>query len=480
MLALWTPVQITFAVLVPIVQLIGLYCAWRALLYTRTAQGAAAWVVSLTLQPFIAVPLYAVFGRRKFVGYTQARRDGDDELGSVADEVAEALRELHSDCEDEIPRLAALEKLAKLPFTRGNRAELLINGRATFDSIFDGLSRASDYALVQFFIIHDDELGSELKESLLACARRGVRVLLLFDEIGSHALPGSYLTELRAGGVDVRSFHTTRGKKNRFQVNFRNHRKVVLTDGKVAWVGGHNVGDEYMGKDPHFGPWRDTHMRLEGPAVQGVQLSFLEDWHWATKTVPTLNWKPARLTGGQVHALALGSGPADTLDTAELFFLHLIQSSERRIWITSPYFVPDGSVVQALKLAALRGVDVRVLLPSKPDHVLVYLSSFSYIEELHATGVRVFRYQPGFLHQKVVLVDDDIAVVGTANLDNRSFRLNFELSIVTHNTDFATSVETMLEADFAVSHELDLTHIKERSLLFRSAVQLARLAAPIQ
>jgi len=480
MLALWTPVEITIAVLVPLVELVGLYCAWRALLFTRTPQGAAAWVVSLILQPFIALPMYAIFGRRKFVGYTQARREGDDGLTSVASDVAHALGELRSNCEDEVPRLAALERLAKLPFTRGNRAELLINGKATFASIFEGLEAARDYVLVQFFIVHDDELGGELKRRLIACAKRGVRVLFLFDEIGSHALPGSYLEELRAAGIDVRSFHTTRGKTNRFQVNFRNHRKVVITDGKAAWVGGHNVGDEYMGKDPNFGPWRDTHMKLEGPAVLGVQLSFLEDWHWATKTVPLLSWNPVRVTGGGIHALAIASGPADTLDTAELFFLHLIQSSKERVWITSPYFVPDGSVVQALKLAALRGVDVRVLLPSKPDHLLVYLSSFSYIEELHATGVRVFRYQPGFLHQKVVLVDSDIACVGTANLDNRSFRLNFELSLVCHNHSFASEVAAMLTADFEASKELDLTHIEERSLAFRSLVKLARLTAPIQ
>lgn len=480
MLALWTPLEITAWLLVPLVELVGLYCAWRALLYTRTPQGATAWVVSLILQPFVAVPMYALFGRRKFVGYTQARREGDDALADVAEEVTGALAELRSDCDAELPTLAALEGLAKLPFSRGNRAELLVNGRATFDSIFEGLEAAREYILIQFFIVRDDGLGRELARQLVACAERGVRVLFLFDEIGSHSLPRAYVNELREAGVDVRSFHTTRGKKNRFQVNFRNHRKVVIADGKAAWVGGHNVGDEYLGKDPHFGPWRDTHMKLEGPAVLGVQLSFLEDWHWATKEVPALSWRPARLTGSSSHALALASGPADTFDTAELFFLHLIQSSKTRVWITSPYFVPDGSIVQALKLAALRGVDVRVLLPSKPDHLLVYLSSFSFIEELNSTGVRVFRYQPGFLHQKVVLVDDDIAAVGTANLDNRSFRLNFELAVVCHSTAFAAEIKDMLDDDFAASHELDLAHITERSLGFRSLVKLARLAAPIQ
>ena len=278
----------------------------------------------------------------------------------------------------------------------------------------------------------------------------------------------------------MRSFHTTRGRKNRFQVNFRNHRKVVITDGEVAWVGGHNVGDEYLGRDEHIGPWRDTHVRVDGPAVLGIQLGFLEDWHWATKKIPRLNWKPYAADTGTAHALAIPSGPADLQETAELFFLHLINCANKRVWITSPYFVPDRTVVQALKLAALRGVDVRILLPSKPDHLLVYLSSFSYLEELCSTGVRVFRYTPGFLHQKVILVDDDIAGVGTANLDNRSFRLNFELTLVASDVSFNRVTSDMLSSDFERSVEINLSSIAERSLFFRSIVKLARLTAPIQ
>lgn len=501
MLAAWSPLEISLAIVLPAIQLIGLYCAWRALLYTRTAQGATAWVIALVLQPFIAVPLYAIFGRRKFVGYHKARREGDGRLRGMSRELAEALEDFESGSAAAGPRLDTLEALAALNFTARNEVELLVDGDAAFKSMFDGIERAKEYVLVQFFIVRDDRIGRELAERLKQRAADGLRVLFLYDEIGSYSLNRDYIDDLRAAGVEMRAFHSTKGRMNRFQLNFRNHRKVVITDGAVAWTGGLNVGDEYLGRDKHVGPWRDTHVRVAGPAVLGIQLGFLEDWHWATKKIPKLSWKPhlpeafrdvpaeapppegdappvLALPGA--HALALPSGPADPQETVELFFLHMINSATERIWIASPYFVPDRTVVQALRLAALRGVDVRILLPSKPDHVLVYLSSFSYLEELLDPGIRVFRYLPGFLHEKVLLLDRDLAAVGSANLDNRSFRLNFELTLVVRDEAFNGKVEAMLERDLERSMELEPGHITDRSLAFRSLVKLARLAAPVQ
>lgn len=472
--------EITLAIAIPAIQLTGLYCAWRALLYTRTAQGATAWVIALVLQPFVAVPCYAVFGRRKFVGYHQARREGEGRLSGMTQELAAALVDHESGPDAADSRLATLEHLAKLQFTAKNQLDLLVDGTETFQSIFEGIAAAEEYVLVQFFIVRADRIGREFSELLQKRARDGLRVIFLYDEIGSHAIDASYFDDLRNAGVEVSPFHSTKGRTNRFQINFRNHRKVVITDGLAAWIGGHNIGDEYLGRDASVGPWRDTHLRITGPAVLGVQLGFLEDWHWATKKIPKLRWRPSAAPHGSSHALALPSGPADAQETVELFFLHMIGSARKRVWIASPYFVPDRTVVQALKLAALRGVDVRILLPSKPDHILVYLSSFSYLEELGHPGVRVYRYLPGFLHQKVILVDDDLAAVGTANLDNRSFRLNFELTLVASDPAFNGRVEAMLEYDFARSKEIAVDDIANRSLLFFTAVRLARLAAPIQ
>jgi cardiolipin synthase len=307
-----------------------------------------------------------------------------------------------------------------------------------------------------------------------------VRVYLLFDEVGCIGLSRGYIAKLRAAGVLVRPFHTRRGLRNRFQINFRNHRKVVVIDGRVAFVGGLNVGDEYLGLDPDLGPWRDTHARYEGPVATCVQLSFVEDWYWASRAIPELNWDPEPCSGVGTDILALPSGPADALDTAGLFYVHAINSAQQRVWISSPYFVPDDRVLGALQLAALRGVDVRILLPQKADHYPIYLSSFAYIRPLVDVGVKIYRYQPGFLHQKVLLVDDQVGVVGTANLDNRSFRLNFEITMAAVDRGFAGEVEAMLREDLAHSKEVPATDLESRGVLFRFLVNLSRLAAPVQ
>jgi cardiolipin synthase len=188
----------------------------------------------------------------------------------------------------------AVEKLARMRFTTGNDAELLVDGDATFKSIFEGIEQAKEYVLVEFYIIRKDNTGAELKRRLIKKARQGVRVHVLYDEVGSSDLIESSLTELRNAGVDVRRFNTTQGRANRWQLNFRNHRKLVVVDGQAAWVGGLNVGDEYMGRDTTIGPWRDTHVKVTGPVVQGVQVAFLEDWHWASQELLKLNWDPNR------------------------------------------------------------------------------------------------------------------------------------------------------------------------------------------
>jgi cardiolipin synthase len=305
-------------------------------------------------------------------------------------------------------------------------------------------------------------------------------VYLLYDEIGCIRLPGSYLRELKNAGVDVSPFNTTKGIRNRFQLNFRNHRKVVIVDGRIAYTGGLNVGDEYVGRSETFGRWRDTHVCVRGPAVQAVQFAFVEDWYWATHRVPKLNWSPARSGSGDKNVLVIPSGPADDLETCGLFFVHAIHSARRRVWIASPYFVPNSKVVAALQIAALRGVDVRILLPEKADHVLVWLSSFSYYNETEPFGVRLFRFQPGFLHQKAMLVDDDIAAVGTANLDNRSFRLNFEITLMIVDEEFGARIKDMFEQDFADSRMVEQGELDARPMWFKFAVGVARLLAPIQ
>ncbi len=468
------------ALLVALAHALGVVSSVHAVMRTRTPQGAIAWAISLITFPYVAVPAYWVLGRSRFHGYTAARREALREIAQTTDHAVASTATFRPPAEELSPAARAAEQLAGLPFLSGNDVTLLVDGPATFGSIFEGIEAARDYILFQFFIVHDDELGRDVKRRLVEKARAGVRVSFLYDEVGSHALPEAYKAELRAAGIGVYDFHTRQGPKNRFQINFRNHRKIVVVDGRVAWIGGLNVGDEYMGRSPRFGHWRDTHVRIEGPAALAAQLSFLEDWYWATRSLPAVSWTPVASPAGRLPVVLVSSGPADEFETANLMFVHAINTAASRIWIASAYFVPDLPVITALQLAALRGVDVRILIPDKPDHIGVYLSAFSFLDEVGRAGVKFYRYLDGFLHEKAMLVDDAVAMIGTANFDNRSFRLNFEITAVVPNPAFAARVRAMFEADFARARLMSPGEARRKPWWFRFAVQLARLTAPIQ
>ena len=247
----------------------------------------------------------------------------------------------------------------------------------------------------------------------------------------------------------------------------------------MGFVGGINLGDEYLGTAMDQEPWRDTHCRIEGPAVTGLQLAWLEDWNWASNTRPELNWASVSQPPGDQEVLVLPTGPADTWETCTLFFLNCINNARTRIWIASPYFVPDFQIMNALQLAALRGVDVRILIPEKTDSPLVRLAAYSYLVQASQAGIGIYRYQPGFMHQKVVLVDSRYAAIGTANLDNRSMRLNFEITAVNTSPAFIQQVETMLEEDLGASRPMTEKDYRQRSILFRLGCRAVRLLAPL-
>lgn len=470
-----------WSTLAAVVEIAGILTAIHAIMDTRTPQGAVAWAAVLILLPYIGLPAYWVFGRSKFRGYVLRRRRHSETSDPVADEIFTELeqRGLLADPGREHSKL--VESLARLPFTTGNDVELLTDGAAVFASILEGIRAAREYVLLEFYIVEDDRIGRELQERLIEAAQRRVRVRMIYDEIGSFGLDNAYVEKLRAAGVEVFSFHTRRGWINRWQFNFRNHRKLVITDGQTAWVGGFNVTDDGLGRNPDIGPWRDTHVKLTGPIVPCVQLAFFEDWLWATEKELELTWEPQLApSGARRNALALLSGPADTLETCTLFFLHAISSAKHRLWIASPYFVPDEQFFSALKLASLRGVDVRILVPRKPDHILVYLSGWSAMTELTSAGIRFYRYRDGFMHQKVMLMDDEYCTVGTANFDNRSFRLNFELTIAFADAAFGAEVRAMLERDFAVSDLVRTEELETIPYWRRLTMKLARLTAPVQ
>ena len=461
-----------------LLQIAGLYAAVHAVFNARSSQGSTAWAIALVATPLIALPLYLIFGRNRFHGYIAARRLVDADHAEIIRQVNTFCDGFRSSLTDSRGTLHSLEQLASLPFMRGNRIRLLVDGNATFEAIFAAIDSAEHYLLVQFFIFRDDELGQELKRRLVQKVKDGVAVYVLYDEIGSHKLGSQYLRECRDGGIRIMPFYTTKGPANRFQINFRNHRKIVVADGRIAFIGGHNVGDEYLGKNPKIGRWRDTHASVEGPVANALQLIFFEDWHWASgELIPNLSWRTE--PAGDDDALVLPSGPADKLETCNLMFVSAINAATKRFWIASPYFVPNDEVIAALQIAALRGVDVRVLLPANPDHLLVYLASFSFIQRTGCEGIRFYRYTDGFMHQKTFLVDDMATGIGTANLDTRSFRLNFELTLLTISRRLASEVEAMFENDFRASAQVHHNEIERRSFLFRLGAKCARLLSPI-
>ncbi|MEM7146226.1 MAG: cardiolipin synthase [Verrucomicrobiota bacterium] len=462
------------------VELVGIATAFTVIMRARTSQGAIAWIVALIAFPLLALPLYWVFGRNRFNGYVETLNSAIQEHRPLVADAREALQPHHGVFDRHQHQTEyALDRLTARQFTHNNKLKLLIDGEATFEAIFKAIDNAQSYILIEFFIIKHDKLGIRLQQKLIAKAKENIRVYVLYDELGSVKLSSEYIADLRAAGVEVSAFGASQGRRNRFQVNFRNHRKIVIVDGTVGFVGGLNVGDQYLDKTTKFGRWRDTFLRFEGPAVQGTQAVFTEDWYWATRSLPKLNWIPSPSKKKDAFVLPLDTGPANEIEACTLLFHELISSATDTLWIASPYFVPDEGLVAALQLAAVRGVDVRIMLPANPDHVLVWLASFSYLEQMESAGVKMFRYHGGFLHQKVALVDDHLAVVGTANLDNRSMRLNFELSMVVSDHDFASKVRTMLETDFADCVEVNGCDYTCRNLPFRIAVRAARLLAPI-
>ena len=456
-----------------IAEFFGILLAVNSVMQPRSSQGSIAWFIALIALPVVTIPLYAVFGRTRFLGYTDAMQEA---AAIVGDRVHEWLEQMNAMAVKPQPELEVIEaltrKLTNLPFLRANRVELLVDGAATYDTMIKAIESANSYVLVQFYIVRDDEIGQRLRDALIEKVRTGVRVMLMYDEIGCIKLPDAYLDVMRNESIEVSGFKTTKGRSNRFQINFRNHRKLLIVDGRTGFIGGNNLGKEYL-------IYRDTHLKIDGPAAQHIQFSFLKDWYWATGQIARVNSEihPAE-TADQAVAI-VNTGPADNLAACSILFSSLISNARSRLWITSPYFVPNDPIVLALQAAALRGVDVRIILPDKADQRFVELASFTYYEDMLNNGVQLYRYRDHFMHQKVILIDDVVAGVGTVNLDNRSLYLNFEATALVADKDFIKQVEAMLLADLDNSTPVHRDHYINKPLPFRVASRIARLASPL-
>ncbi len=461
------------AVVLAVVELIGILLAVDAVMRPRSSQAAIAWSIALVALPFVTIPIYIIFGRTRFHGYQTALREKEAVVGQRLTDWFARMEATAAEPQEGLEAVEDLVRgLTKIPFTRGNRVDLLVDGEATYGAMLDAIAEAESYVLVQFYIVKDGSVARRLRDALIEKAQAGVRVYFLYDEIGCLGLSANYLDALRKASVEVSGFKTTRGRRNRFQINFRNHRKLLVVDGRIGFVGGHNLADEYL-------TFRDTHLRLEGPAAQHIQFSILKDWYWATRQVPEISKEIHRSDSDDQKVAIVNTGPADTMPNCSALFATIVHTAQRRLWLTSPYFVPDDVLVRALQAAAIRGVDVRILLPGKADHRFVELASFTYYGEMLDCGVRLFRYQDRFMHQKVFLVDDRLAGVGTVNLDNRAIYLNFEATALVADDRFANQVEAMLKADLALCEPVRREQFDNKPLRFRVAARIARLASPL-
>lgn len=449
-------------------------CVWRAVVSARTPQGAIAWTIFLVTAPWVAVPAYLVLGQHKLRAKTTSYRQSAAVTKRGGTSIG--LQEQHIIGSE---RLLVFSRLGGMPVQAGNAANLLLNGDATFAAIFAAIDTAQSYVLAQFYTIADDALGNAFADRLIAAAGRGVRVWLVCDRVGSYGLSAAYRNRLTAAGVQFPDPSLASHRASRFRVNFRNHRKTVIVDGQWATVGGHNVTDAYVRPGGAMGTWRDTHLSLRGPVVSQVQTGFVRDWHWYTGAFITdqLEWSPRPVAPG-IPAVTVFMGPTDEYDTGALFFVAAIAAAQRRVWIASPYFVPDIDTLSALKCAALKGCDVRILLPDRADHFLPWLAAFAFFDEVRKAGVKIYRYREGFMHQKVVLIDDDLCSVGTANFDNRSFRLNFETMVVVHDSDFADRTRDMLQTDMTYADCVD-RNLESQTLAIRIGARLTRLLSPL-
>ncbi|MGZ0656108.1 cardiolipin synthase [Coraliomargarita sp. W4R72] len=456
--------------------LVGFFSSIDAIMSTRTPQGAAAWAIGLNTVPLILVPAYWVFGEVKFESYALARQEG---VRGTIPQLKILRDELNAGgfvAESAYGTSQLLEAILPLPPTTHNEIELLIDGQASFQSMFDGISNAQDYVLIQFFTLHDREVGQELADRLIERAAAGVRCYVLYDQMGTK-LSDPYKRRLIDAGVEMQSYNVASNPLKLFRLNFRNHRKLIVVDGQIAWTGGMNIKDDYL-------DWRDTMVKIRGPVVPCMQYTFVEDWAWArSEVVEDLRWTPqsASEEGGATIA-SLPSGPSAMQERYSLFLLDLIHRAQDRLWIASPYFVPTEPILLALQGAARRGVELRILIPDETDTMIAKIAQFAawgYVRELEAAGAEMYQYTTPFMHQKIILVDDEFVAIGSANFDNRSFRLNFELTAAVTDRDFNREVATMLTRDFGNATPVTQAALDERGFFKRFTGSLSRLLAPV-
>ncbi|CAH0344489.1 cardiolipin synthase [Bacillus sp. CECT 9360] len=452
-------------------------------LENRHPSQTITWLVVFGAFPLFGFILYFLFGRnyRKERMYRKKYfldKEAYLRINGEHDGNSDRMLEM-GDHQQKLFKLA--QRIGNSPISFGTETKILTNGNETFSHILEELKKANHHIHMEYYIVRHDNIGMDIKKVLIAKAKQGVKVRFLYDSVGSWQLSREYIQDLKNAGVEMVEFGPVRLPFLNNKFNFRNHRKIIVIDGSVAFMGGLNIGDEYLGRDEHFGFWRDTHLMLKGEAVRTLQLIFLQDWYYSTDhsflTDEYLSPIPIVHNHGGVQMIA--GGPDNEWTVIKNIFFSMISSAKESVWIASPYFIPDEDIFQALKIAALSGLDVRLLVPKNPDKRIVFHASRSYFPELLEAGVRVFEYKNGFMHSKIVIVDNELASIGTSNMDMRSFHLNFEVNAFLYKTRSTQKLVNDYLQDIMESRELHLETFSKRNIGLKVIESTCRLLSPL-
>ena len=452
----------------------------------RNASSTWAWLMVLFFIPIVGFILYLIFGR-KLNNQRIFTWDTISKLG-VRKEVEAQLRAIEEG-EFAFKQEALMQyqdlyymhlKNNDAIYTQDNDVEIFTDGKEKFTALIKDLQQATDHIHLLYYIIRHDQLGKRIADVLIQKAKEGVDVRFLYDAMGSRLLSKRYIRRLRSAGVHVDAFFPAKLPLINFKLNFRNHRKLAIIDGKIGYIGGFNIGDEYLGKNHKFGYWRDTHLRIYGNAVRNLQTRFILDWNQASRN--DILYEDRYYVGapaGEVGVQIVSSGPDSDWEQIKYGYIKMILSAKEFIYIQTPYFIPDDSLMDALRIAALSGVRIKIMIPNKPDHPFVYWATLSYSGELLHAGAEIYIYQNGFLHAKTIIVDGKISSVGTANIDVRSFRLNFEVNAFLYDKDIARKLVDEFQHDISLSTQMTDKLYAKRSLGIRFKESVSRLLSPI-
>ncbi|KEI05078.1 cardiolipin synthase [Clostridium botulinum] len=366
-------------------------------------------------------------------------------------------------------------------FTQDNNVKIYTNGYDKFNDLLSAIENAKHHIHMVYYIIKNDSLGNRIIDTLTKKALEGVEVRLLYDGMGGIRLPRYFFNNLKRAGGKVACFFPSLLPLVNIRVNYRNHRKIAVIDGREAYVGGFNIGDEYLGKNKKFGYWRDTHIRVTGSAVDSLQQRFLLDWRYASAEKITFDKKyfPTKHSRGEIGMQIVSSGPDSEWEQIKNGYLKMIQSAKQSIYIQTPYFIPDESIFEALKIASLSGVEVKIMIPSKPDHPFVYWASLSYVGDLLKSGAQGYAYNKGFIHSKTIVVDGKVCSVGTANMDVRSFKLNFEVNAFIYDSNISSDFKKIFKNDINDCTEITKQLYEHRSIIIKFKESISRLLSPV-